>query len=269
MFRQLLTRLGSTALLACSATAAHAGGTALFATTNVEYLYGTSYQDIVNGEDDKASIITIEHFDVWKYGDNFLFVDITNPDREGDVTGPGAKGYASYYAELSPRLSIGKTFFGKELAFGPFSDVLLTSTLEIPDGLEQVYLYGVAADLKLPLGSFFQTNLYVRDNQDSHVGDGYQVTFAWGFPIKAGSLLFQFEGFFDYAFDQKGLEDNIITAPRFLLDLGQFFGKPGCLQAGVEWQFWNNKFGIKNTLDGSGKSNNESVPQAMIKWFID
>ena len=84
------TSLAVLVLLACTALPAQAGGSALFGTTNIQYLYGTTYADFNEDfsgftDDDEASVITIEHFNVWKYGDTFLFVDITNGEREGDV----------------------------------------------------------------------------------------------------------------------------------------------------------------------------------------
>lgn len=262
-FRQLLThcRPGASAvLLALAATSAHAGGTALWSTTNVEYLYSSHYNPIF-GTSKERSVVTLEHADGWKYGDNFFFIDVTNADREDDQ---GAR--ASFYGELSPRLSFGK-ILGKDLSVGPFSDFLFTSTLEIPQyngfpGTEQVYLYGLAADFKLPIQfAFLQLNFYRRDNQASAYGDGYQATLAWGIPIAAGPVLLSFEGFLDYAFDQKGLEDNIISAPRLLLDVGNFLGKPGCVQVGVEYQIWRNQFGVKDE--------DEDAAQAMIKWILN
>src|SRR5690606_33343790 len=79
-------------------------GAAQWSSTNIQYLYGTSYQSIFFNEttnqldstDETAAVITLEHVDGWKYGDNFFFVDIVNPDREGEYTPTG------YYAEISP-----------------------------------------------------------------------------------------------------------------------------------------------------------------------
>ncbi|MFP5413549.1 MAG: hypothetical protein ACLGG1_00835 [Gammaproteobacteria bacterium] len=115
-----LRALPALALTAGLAAPAAQAGSALFATTNIQYLHGTSYADFDPSggfsHTDEASIITIEHFNAWKYGDNFIFVDITNPDREGDAFGTTSEADGSFYAEISPRLSIGKTFFDKELS---------------------------------------------------------------------------------------------------------------------------------------------------------
>ena len=250
---------------ACALPAAHAGS-ALFATTNIQYLHGTRYADFDPSggfsHSDEASIITIEHFDAWKYGDNFIFVDITNPNGQGDAFGTTTKGDGSYYSEISPRLSIGKIFFDHELSWGLVKDVLFTSTLEIPESpVKQTWLYGLAVDLNLPKFQFFQVNWYIRNNQKSGIDTGQQVTLAWGMPFKIGPVPLMFEGFLDYAWGEDPLQDNIITAPRLLVDVGDMAGiGAGKFQAGVEYQIWQNKFGI----DGM----NEYVPQAMVKWIF-
>lgn len=266
----LRSRLLATLVASCAVLPAEAGS-ALFGTTNIQYLYGSSYGDF-NADfsgfenNDSASVITLEHFDVWKYGDNFFFVDITNGEREDDDFATTGRGFGAYYGELSPRLSFGK-MFGRKLEFGPVVDLLLTFNLEIPsEGVEQTYLYGLAADLKLPGFQFVQLNLYERNAQSSALETGFQVTVVWGAPFKLGPANFVFEGFFDYAWGEDprtpgaSYQDNIITAPRLLIDVGSFLGSPGIVQAGVEYQIWKNKFGIDG-LD-------EDVPQAMVKWIL-
>jgi nucleoside-specific outer membrane channel protein Tsx len=252
-------------LFAILASPAAEAGSANFATTNIQYLHGTRYADFdPNGgfsEDDESSIITIEHFNTWKYGDNFMFVDITNPLGEGDAFGTTAEESASFYAEISPRLSFGK-MAGKDLSWGLIQDVLFTATVEIPESpVDQTFLYGLAVDLKLPGFQFFQVNWYIRDNQGSGIDTGQQITLVWGAPFKLGPVPLVFEGFFDYAWGEDPLEDNIITGPRLLVDVGELTGfGGGKLQAGVEYQVWRNKFGI----DGM----DEDVPQAMVKWIF-
>jgi nucleoside-specific outer membrane channel protein Tsx len=225
-------------------------GSASFATTNIQYLYGTQYEL----GDDTRSIVTIEHANAWKYGDNFLFVDITNPDRDGKLTKTG------HYAEISPRLSLGK-ISGLDLSVGPIQDLLISTTVELPDSpASRRYLYGMAADLAVPGFRFFKLNWYVRNSDAPGVDTGQQLTLAWNAPFTLGGLDFAFEGFADYAWGEDPLEDNLLTAPRLLLDVAALLGaKPGQLQTGVEYQIWRNKFGI----DGV----DEDVAQAMVKWI--
>lgn len=223
-------------------------GSATFSSTNIQYLYGNDYEL----GDETRSIITLEHVNAWKYGDNFFFVDITNPNRIGDQTG------TEFYGEVSPRLSL-SAISGKQLSAGIIKDVLITTTMEVGDagsGFHN-YLYGLAIDLNiLPVA---QINYYVRNEINSATDLGNQITLVWLAPFSLGPLDMSFEGFFDYAWGNDPSEDNIVAGPRLLVDVGKFFGAPQSLQAGIEYQYWKNKFGI----DGV----NENCPQAMVKWI--
>lgn len=235
-------------LILLSLTATQAQADARWSSTNLQYHYGTEYEL----GDEERSLITLEHASGWKYGDNFFFVDITNPDRTGEQTQTG------FYGEISPRLSFGK-MLGKDLSTGIIQDVLITSTAELGDGFH-TYLYGLAVDLKLPKFNFFQINWYARNEVTFGTDLGQQVTLAWGMPFTIGKAKFSFEGFFDYAWDIGPSEDNIITQPRLLLDVGSLMDSPGVFQAGIEYQIWRNKFGI----DGV----DENFPQLMVKWIF-
>ncbi len=232
--------------LALIASFVHAD--ARWSSTNLQYHYGTDYEL----GDKERTLITLEHASGWKYGDNFFFVDITNPDRTGEQT------QTSWYGEISPRFSIGK-MTGKDLSAGIIQDFLITTTMEMGEGFH-TYLYGVAVDLKLPKFNFFQINWYVRNEVTFGTDLGQQITLAWGMPFAIGKAQFSFEGFFDYAWDVGPSKDNIVTQPRLLLDVGSLWDAPGVFQAGIEYQIWRNKFGI----DGI----DENFPELMVKWIF-
>ncbi|MES3007668.1 MAG: outer membrane protein OmpK [Pseudomonadota bacterium] len=253
------TLLKSLLLLAGFMPASFAmAGAATWSSTNVQYLSGSAYESIffnpvkgaLDSTEESASILTVEHVNEWKYGDNFFFADVTNPDRNGGSFA------TSYYGEFSPRLSMGK-ISGKGVGTGLIKDVLVTTTAEIGQGFH-TYLYGLAVDLNLPNTPVFQINYYARNETTPGSDMGSQLTLVWLKPFTIGELDFTFEGFFDYAFGMDHAEDNIITAPRLLFDLGDTWGAPGLLQVGVEYQIWRNKFGL-DSID-------EDVVQAMVKW---
>ncbi|MDY6919520.1 MAG: outer membrane protein OmpK [Pseudomonadota bacterium] len=248
---------GVMGLLALSFVSLARAGAAQWSSTNVQYLYGDSYAAIyfnedrgrLDSEEVSGSVITVEHVNGWKYGDNFFFVDMTNGDRSKDQLA------TANYAELSPRLSFSK-MTGADFSFGLIKDVLITTTLEVGNGFH-TNLYGLAVDLELPGVPVFQINYYVRNEAGTETGS--QVTLVWLAPFSLGDLDFTFEGFLDYAYDLDPSEDNLLTAPRLLVDVGKTWGAPGVLQFGVEYQVWRNKFGI----DGI----DEDVAQAMLKWI--
>lgn len=234
-------------------------GAAKWSSTNFQYLYGDSYAQIGVDKDGNlgstevsSSVITLEHVNGWKYGDNFFFVDITNSDR-GDPNKP-----TSYYGEISPRLSFSQ-LTGMDMSAGIIKDVLFTATAEIGQGFHN-NLYGLAVDLNIPHTPVAQINYYIRNEIGEGKDLGSQVTLVWLTPFSLGSVDFAFEGFFDYAFGMDHAENNIITAPRLLVDVGKAWGAKGTLQMGIEYQIWRNKYGLKDI--------DEDVAQAMIKWIF-
>lgn len=250
--RGAMTGLGL--FMALSAGGIQTAAAADWSTTNIQLLYGTNYADDFGIDDEKKTVMTFEHANGWKYGDNFFFVDISNPGSRG----------TNHYAEFSPRLSLGQ-ITGKELKFGIVKDVLLSGTMEMGDGV-YAYLAGAALALDLPRFAFADINLYWRTSYRDFVSEqsdaGAQITVAWLLPFKVGTVSLAFEGFADYAWGETGgsapKEDNLVAGPRLLVDVGEFWGAPNHLQAGIEYQIWRNKFGI----DGV----DEDVAQAMVKW---
>ena len=218
---------------------------ALWNSTNVQILSGNGFELGA----DKRTIFTLENALGWKYGDSFFFMDVTDPFDTKD---------SSLYAEFSPRFSLG-SLTGKEMSFGIVKDVMIASNIEMGEGVRG-YLLGVGLPLALPGFKFADINLYARKSERDFAPDntdtGGQITLVWNRPFSLGATKWTFEGFFDYAFGESGgsapKEDNIITAPRILLDLGKQ------LQVGVEYQIWRNKFGI----DGV----DEDAVQAMVEF---
>ncbi|QXE90222.1 DUF5020 domain-containing protein [Geomonas subterranea] len=230
-------------LAPCAAQEAQAGMT-LWNQTNLQYLWGGKFK---LQENSTQSTITIEHANGWKYGDNFLFFDVTNPDREN----------AAIYGELSPRLSLGK-ITGRDLSAPLVKDVLLAGTLEVGQGFRN-YLYGVGLSLNLPKFNFADLNVYVR-NDPKQAGSTYQVTPCWQLPFTVGKADMIFEGFTDIAGSEGDLSFNIDAQPRLLMDLGKFWDAPGSVFVGTEVIYWHNKYGVKGV--------NEFAPQAMIKFVM-
>lgn len=210
---------------------------------NIQFLHGSHFE---LNDDKVQTTFTFEHVNGWKYGDNFFYVDY-NLDESEDIN-----------AEFSPRLSIGK-ISGKDLSNGIFQDVLLSATYEKARRFD-TYLYGVGVDFNIPGFSYVQTNWYVRDNPDAN-GKGFQTTWVWSRPFELGQYKMTFDGYFDYADYEEGVV-NFFTQPQLLIDIGHAAGiaDEGKLFTGVEYRYWNNKFGADGVT--------EIAPQAMVKWVF-
>lgn len=195
----------------------------------------------------ERSILRLEHASGWAYGDNYFFVDLV---RAGD-SGTGTM----MYGEFAPRFSLGK-LTGHDLSFGPVTDVLLAPAINAGDDF-RAYLYGLGVDLEVPGFAYFQVNAYVRDDKNLP-GTTWQLTPIWLYPFALGEWQFKFQGFVDYAGEEGPAARNLLVVPRLWLDIGAFWGSPGKLEAGIEYLYWENKFGVEGVT--------ESVVQPMLRW---
>ena len=213
--------------------------------SNIQLLSGASYK----AGDANRTIATIEHANAWTYGDFFLFTDLI----------ASSDGSNTHYIEIAPRVSLSK-LTGKPVSYGIIKDVLISTNFELPKGSDMRSLYGLAADLTLPGFKFFKTNLYVRDNPNLS-GSTHQLTFVWNYPFSIGEVPFLIEGFADFAGEEGTAAANELIVPRFLMDLGSVIGNDiGTVFLGVEYSYWNNKFGIEGVK--------ESNPQIQLKWVL-
>jgi len=229
---------------------------AIWSSTAVSMLYGTKNQAIVfnnetlqlEGADQDMTIMTIEHASAWKYGDNFFFFDISQPF---DVN-------TAIYGEWHPRLSFSK-MTGSDLSFAFVKDVLVATEINVNNG-GRVYLYGAGFDLDIPHFQFFSLNFFIRNNPAIEEETTWQISPSWNLPFNIGSAKFQFRGFLDYSGTAGTSEAQLLTQPQLLLDIGSFSDKPGNFYAGIEYQYWQNKYGIKDI--------DENYVQFMGKWVF-
>ncbi|PIE76477.1 ion channel protein Tsx [bacterium DOLJORAL78_65_58] len=220
---------------------------AQWSSTSVSFLKGSGYE-LASSED--ATIMTLEHASGWEYGDNFFFLDVFQPFDTGNAL----------YGEWHPRLNLGKVF-NRNMAFGPVSDVLLAGEINYGCGGTRVYLYGAGFNLNIPKFNFFSLNIYARDNVGANGDMTFQISPAWNIPFNVGSARFECGGFLDYSgADTDHSEAQLLFVPQVLLDLGNFQDAPGRIYAGIEYQYWKNKYGV----DGF----DDNLVQAMVKWFF-
>lgn len=222
-----------------------------WSSTSLLLLDGSGYKKPF-AADFNTQILTLEHVDGWKYGSNFFFFDVTNPNSASSET----------YGEFSPSFSLSK-MTGADMSFGFVKDVSLTATWEM-GGVSNAKLGGVKLDLNVPGVPVASVSIYQRSSESTFApgktGSGQQVTLVWMAPFSVGPTHWTFEGFFDYATEEKAVNkvENIVSSPRLTMDVGALFGAPKQLSAGVEYSYWMNKYGSKGVDEG--------VPQATLKW---
>ncbi len=237
--------------LAVVSLGANSSGAAIWQSTGASLLYGTKNQTFdTEGRaiDQDRTIITFEHANGWMYGDNFFFFDMIQPF---DVN-------SGFYGEWHPRLSWGK-IANSSVGFGPVKDVLLATEINVDSGW-RAYLYGIGFDLDLPHFSFFAINFFIRDDMTIDDASTWQISPSWKIPFKLSGARFEFGGFIDIAGAEGTGKSQLLTQPQLLLDLGNFSDKPGNVYVGIEYQYWQNKYGIKDF--------DENYVQMMGKWVF-
>ncbi|MBL4765196.1 MAG: nucleoside-binding protein [Colwellia sp.] len=189
---------------------------------SLTYLNGSNYEV---GDKDRE-VVTFEYVSGTTWGDTFMFFDRLESSN-GDV---------ETYGEFSPRFKI------KDFADSVIKSVYFAPSVEL--GPETNYLVGVGLDLDISYFDYFQLNTYFRNNGDGDNSE--QLTLVWGLPI--GPLYY--DGFMDYAtgvdntmFGDTEAQMNFTSQLKY--NLASLLDLDTKLFVGIEYAYWNNKFGIK------------------------
>lgn len=234
---------------------------AIWSDTEVQLLHGNKFQEPFNPDDVSKTIVTFQHASGWEYGRNFFFFDALKSNDKDNNAG-------EIYGEWYPTFSFGK-IFDKDLKFGIVKDVGFTAGLNYgakSNGANpEVYLPGITVDFDLPGFAFFNVDFLAYMDRGRFDGasngchsDTYQITPSWKLPFTIGPTKWSFEGFADFIGDHGACEFQILTQPQIRLDVGNFIGKPDKLYVGIEYQYWKNKFGMKDLDD--------NFPQLLGVW---
>ena len=249
------TRL-ALALAALGSSAAFADG---YTAADIQYLIGPDLSHDhpltlppLSPPNNPIELFTFEVANGWAYGDNFFFSDIDNAPAF-DRTRP-----VYTYSEWHPRLSAGK-ISGKDLSLGPISDFLLAGEIDMGSGGEPAYLGGLGLDLKIPGFAFFGLNLFAR-KEWGQPSVGFQASPYWLLPFKLGPVKMSFGGWFDFMSGTGNQSMWWQTQPTLYVDVGNFWGDPGKLETGIEYEYFHNFTGVNNWI--------YNHPLYVIKWNI-
>lgn len=257
-----MTRLLSLLLGMCFSLSAHTG--VLWQANSLSLLSGKRYQiDYTASSDDhQRTVVTLEHVSEHSWGDLFSFVDLmySGDDQQSE------------YWEFSPRLSLSKMSSFLLNTFAPLNDVLLVSTLEVSrfdsdfdDNQFINVLYGIGFDWQVAGFDVMQTNIYYADNQDQD--NDYQLTLVWSTKFGLADSQWLYDGFIDWSSTTATHRASFNATSQLKWDLGaSLFQKPKKLYLGVEYVYWNNKFGIKNGV--ASFSSNERNINFLIKYYL-
>ena len=252
----------------------------------LQYQYGDLKKAFQGGgsesKTDGTSVLTFQHASGWKYGDNFYFIDWLDYGKTDYEKANGQESGTEFYGELYSNFSLGK-ITGNDLSFAFVKDVGIIAGFNFANEVETWYaLPGVRLDLDIPGFAFahLDTMAYIQMD-DSEVADGvsideddsWMIDFNWAYPFSIGSTKWTIEGHIEYikGVDQKTTvagvgvfdeerDDWVLAQPQIRMDVGDLWGSPGQIFAGIEYQYWSSKLGDDQT--------DESVVQALFVWRL-
>jgi nucleoside-specific outer membrane channel protein Tsx len=253
-----------------------------FSDTSVSLTYGPTYkepglpQNTTNhGTDIGKFTLTFTHFDVYKYGTNFINIDtlISNGHDPASPGNDGDPGAVEVYGIYRGNLSGNAVFDTKMFSFGPVKDVRFEfggdmntkNTTFAPE--KKLLILGPNIAFDVP--GFLNVGLHFAHewNNNGIVGKAvsfsptFEMEIVWMQPLAFTGLPLRFDGFFNVV-APKGKDGfgnqtatEILTQPRLVLDFGQLvMNKPNFLDVYVGFQYWYNKFGNDHNLPGNSGS---------------
>ena len=192
---------------------------------SLTYLNGQSYEV---GDTDRE-VLTFEHVNGTTWGGSFMFFDRLESSNGDNET----------YGEFTARIKLKEmNGFIKNVYFVPSVEIGALDTVSGFSNSFTNYLYGVGVDLAIPHFKFFQLNTFFRNNQSGE--NSYQATFVWAIPL--GPL--QYDGFLDWTTSTDDKESSMNFTSQLKYDIAPHVGLDSKLFVGLEYVFWNNKFGI-------------------------
>ena len=215
-------------LAAAVIAAASAGASAeqFWSDTSFSLLKGDDYKMVPNG---RLNTMTIEHVSGHSWGGVFLFVD--------RHVGQGNPQFKETYGEFSPKFNLVQ--FENSIV----KNVNAAFTYEFDSSANvnfDNYLYGVGADLDIPGLNFASATYYYADNETSK--DDHQITLTYGW--SAGD--FNIDGYIDYSTGASDHDAQFHFNPQLTYNVGPLLKVDNKVKVGVEYSYWNNKFGVKD-----------------------
>jgi nucleoside-specific outer membrane channel protein Tsx len=268
-----LTTAACTALLCCAAPA----GAVDWSDNAISYRYGTRFAEPFNPEHIKKHIAAFTHASGYKYGSNYLNLDVLKSDRNDPRNLGSDSGAREAYLLYRHTLDIG-ALRGQEIRFGKVKGVGLTFGFDVNHKDDVGYnsrkrMLVLGPTLMWDVPGFLNTSiLWLRESNApsgpfppiSNVRGRYTYEThpmfgaSWGIPVNEH---WSFEGFLNFI-AEKGLDEtgNPTSAETnldmaLMVDIGPRFGyAKKKIRVGVGYQFWNNKFGnSRRTTGGAGQ----------------
>ncbi len=249
-----------------------------FSDTSVSLTYGPNFKEPGVAQSNNPNkgtsidkiIASLTHFDVYKYGTNFINIDALFSNGR-DPANNSTNGAVEVYGIYRGNLSGNSVFDTKAFTFGPVKDVRFEfggdfNTKNTSFAPEKKLLV-LGPNISFDVPGFLNVGLHYSQewNNNGIVGKSvqfdpaFEAEIVWMQPMTFTGLPLRFEGFLNVV-TPKGkdgfgaqTQTEVLTQPRITLDVGALaFDKPNTLDFYVGYQYWYNKFGNNHsTVPGS------------------
>jgi nucleoside-specific outer membrane channel protein Tsx len=301
MMRPTTTNAAALILLAMAASAP--ASAADWSDTAISWRYGTRYREPVNPSDIKKNIFALTHASGYKYGSNYFNLDLLQSDKNDPASLTQNEGAQEAYVVYRHTLDIG-ALRGAPIQYGKVKGLGLVLGFDWNtkndvgyNSRKRMLVAGPTLMWDVRVGDvpgFLSTGLLLIHESNapsgafppiSQVNGRYtydthaMFSASWGIPLPANLLGdwaqgWGFEGYLNYigakgrdeVGNPTGAETNLDM--QLMYDLGSRFGHPkNRFRVGVEYQFWNNKFGNTAATTGN-RGQRASTPMVRAEYHF-
>jgi hypothetical protein len=284
-----------------AATVALPAAAADWSDTAISWRYGQRFREPFNPADIKKHVFALTHASGYKYGSNYFNLDLLQSDSNDPASLNQTEGAQEAYVVYRHTLDIG-ALRGQELRFGAVKGVGLVLGFDWNTKNDVGYnsrkrLLVAGPTLMWDVPGFLSTGILLMHESNapsgafppiSQVNGRYTYDYhpmfsaSWGIPVPASwtgwaggwGAGWSFEGYLNYIAakgrdevgNPTGAETNLDM--QLMVDVGSRFGQPkNRFRVGLEYQFWNNKFGNTAATTGN-RGQRASTPMVRAEYHF-
>ncbi|MGV8889287.1 MAG: hypothetical protein ACOH2P_14850 [Pseudomonas sp.] len=269
-------------LLSTTATSLQAAD---WSDNSISYWYGTHFAEPGIDGPIAKHIVEFTHVDGYKYGSNFLNVQVLFSDKDDPANG-GGDGATEVYAIYRHQLSLNK-ISGQDFKWGPVRDWSLSGGVDWNTKntafAPAKRMLVIGPTINFNVTGFWDFSVMYRSERnhnglpfaqehDIRFNDTYYLETAWDIPFQLGSVPLKWKGFANFVppkgkdgFGNDSVSETLVHL-ALLVDVGGLtVGKKDTFFAGVGYEYWKNKFG-NNSANTPGTEAN--TPFLNLEWHL-
>ena len=273
--------------LLCAIPAAQAAD---WSDTALSVRAGSDFREPFNPESIGKTIFALTHASGYKYGSNFFNVDLLQSDSKDPASLGSHSGAQEAYVVYRHTLDIGK-ITGSDMKFGAVRGVGATFGFDWNSKNDVGYnsrkrMLVAGPTLMWDVPGFLNTSLLLLNESNapsgafppiSLVGSRYTYKLhpmlgaVWGIPV---AERLSFEGYVNFIASKGASEVGDATGPETNIDMQLMFdagaalgGGKNIFRIGLEYQYWNNKFGNTSATTG-GKGYRAQTPMLRADYHF-